>query len=280
LEVLNAYFRESYSLRRETVRSAANPVIVEGMGAMTLYYNGRTNRVDETPQMYEALKTVAHAPFGIYLRVVADAKGPESPLPASTKKGLAVYRKLISSVEASLADDGFSEEQLRRQRSILAKCKAFIDLGLETGVISAPGLASFARDLGPLMLENVAEAARAQIDQMRAQTLKWRSEMPAEDWARLVVVVRGRQTPRRMNIGTQFFAKLLGEPAHNLGYPLESRRLVYAESLATGDDGRTLLATTLVDGDASEAFFGERWRLSRDILADAAEEYLKTVRFD
>jgi hypothetical protein len=76
------------------------------------------------------------------------------------------------------------------------------------------------------------------------------------------------------------FAKVLGEPSHNLGYPLESRRLIYAESIRQDRDPLDLMATILIDGDASEAFFGDRWRTSRDVLADGAEEYLKRLSFD
>jgi len=45
-------------------------------------------------------------------------------------------------------------------------------------------------------------------------------------------------------------------------------------------DHLDLMATTFIDGDASEAFFGNRWRMSRDVLADGAQEYLKTLKFD
>ena len=40
------------------------------------------------------------------------------------------------------------------------------------------------------------------------------------------------------------------------------------------------LVGQILDGDASEAFFGDRWRMSRDVLADGAEEYLKRLSFD
>jgi hypothetical protein len=96
----------------------------------------------------------------------------------------------------------------------------------------------------------------------------------------MIVVVRGFQMPRRLNIFTQYFAKALGESPNNLGYPLESRRLVYAEFIPKGRDHLDLMATTLIDGDASELFFGDRWRMSRDILADGTSEYLKTLHFD
>jgi hypothetical protein len=37
------------------------------------------------------------------------------------------------------------------------------------------------------------------------------------------------------------------------------------------------MATTFIDGEASEAFFGDRWRMSRDVLADGAEEFLRKL---
>ena len=105
--------------------------------------------------------------------------------------------------------------------------------------------------------------------------------------------------PRRLNIFTQYFAKVLGESAsfenvHSSpepdrgggrgrttdGYPLEGRRLIYAEQIFGGRDQLDLMATTFVDGDASEAFFGDRWRMSRDILADGAKEYLRRIKAD
>jgi hypothetical protein len=65
-----------------------------------------------------------------------------------------------------------------------------------------------------------------------------------------------------------------------LGYPLESRRLIYAEFISSNKDQLDLMATTFVDGDASEVFFGDRWRMSRDVLADGAKAHLKQLNFN
>jgi hypothetical protein len=113
-----------------------------------------------------------------------------------------------------------------------------------------------------------------------AAVMRWKKRIPPDEWKRLVVVVRGPQMPRRMNILTQYFAKVLDEPSHNLGYPLESRRLIYAEFIPPGRDHLDLMSTAFIDGDASEAFFGDRWRMSRDLLADGAQEYLRGIRFE
>jgi hypothetical protein len=83
-----------------------------------------------------------------------------------------------------------------------------------------------------------------------------------------------------MNVLTQYFARLLQEPSHHLGYPLESRRLIYAEFIPKSRDHLDLMATTFLDGNASEAFFGDRWRMSRDLLADGAETHLRELNFE
>jgi hypothetical protein len=56
--------------------------------------------------------------------------------------------------------------------------------------------------------------------------------------------------------------------------------LIYAESIMSNRDHLDLMATTFVDGDASEAFFGDRWRMSRDLLADGAQKYLRRLSSD
>src|SRR5690606_20904614 len=97
------------------------------------------------------------------------------------------------------------------------------------------------------------------------------------DWKKLIVIVRGFQMPRRYNIATVYFSWLLDENPHRLGYPGESRRLIYAEFMSKTSTPLDLMATTLLDGDASEAFFGDRWRLSRDILADGARRRVREL---
>jgi hypothetical protein len=134
--------------------------------------------------------------------------------------------------------------------------------------------------VSPWILKNADEAAAAQLDMTHAAVMQWKKRLPADDWHRLVVVVGGPQMPRRLNILTQYFARAIGERSHYLGYPLESRRLIYAEVIFSNRDQLDLMATTFVDGDASEVFFGDRWRMSRDLLADGAKRHLDKLGFD
>ena len=55
------------------------------------------------------------------------------------------------------------------------------------------------------------------------------------------------------------------------------RRLVYVEGVFDLDGAMTSLGTLLQDRDAAQLFFGDRMRLDRDLLADAAKAYLSRL---
>jgi hypothetical protein len=101
----------------------------------------------------------------------------------------------------------------------------------------------------------------------------WRKEMTPEEWTRLRVIVMGSALPRRGNLAVQYFARLLGEKS-------ESPRLVYAESVWEEDRALRLLATYMLDTGVGVAFFDDPLRMHRDLLADAATEYIKQLKFE
>jgi hypothetical protein len=277
---LNKLFLDAYRERQAAVKTNTSPLIVANFPSLILYWNGVAETNRSIPDIYHALKAVAHVPFGIFLRVNPCANDADAPIPGAVLQGLKAYQGQIDVAETSLSQAGFSQSQLVRQDRILKACKTYLTKVIGTTRAPCKELISFTHTLGPLLLQNANEAAAAQLDMTHAVVMQWKKRIPQNEWKRLVVVVPGLQMPRRMNILTQYFAKVLGEPSHNLGYPLESRRLIYAEFILKDRDPLDLMATTFIDGDASEAFFGDRWRMSRDVLADGAEEYLKRLRFD
>jgi len=277
---LNKLFLEGYRERQVFVKTNTSPVIVGDFNSLILYWNGVAETNPCIPDIYQALKAVAHVPFGIYLRVDGHAGDPEGILPESVLGELRAYPAGIAAAEASLDEAGFSPAQTVRQKAILKQSGVYLAKVLARRAASRKELMTFSREVGPLLLKNADEAAAAELDMTHAVVMQWKRRIPPEEWRRLVVVIRGPQMPRRLNLLTQYFAKVIHEPSHDLGYPLESRHLIYAESIFGNRDHLDLMATTFVDGDASEAFFGDRWRMSRDILADGAAEYLKRLKFD
>ena len=248
--------------------------------ARILYWHGTAETNPAIPDIYHALKVIAHVPFGIFQRVDAYASPTPPALPAATLLELNQSQAKIAEAENSLAQGGYSQEQLTRQTEILGTYRSFLTNIERERKISRQELLTFTRKLGPLMLANANEAAAARLDMTHVAVMSWKRKVPAEEWSRLVVVVRGLQMARRLNIFTQYFAKVVDEPSHNLGYALESRRLIFAEYILKDHDHLDLIATTFIDGEASEAFFGDRWRKSRDVLADGATEHLWRMKFE
>ena len=140
------------------------------------------------------------------------------------------------------------------------------------GRYKASDLKVLTRSAAPVVLANADDAARSQIDAYHAQVAAWRRQMPEGEWSRLRVLVLGHAMPRKRNTAVQYFAKLMGVPG-------ESRRLVYAEELGGEKQGMDLLATHQLDGELSEAFFGDPGRMEIDLLGNAASVYLDGFDF-
>lgn len=276
---LNRAFLSTYKARREVIKQTTEPLIVAYFDELYFTWKGVTETNEVIPEISHSLKAVAHIPLALYLKLQPHARPAGGALPAAPAADLRTYREQIAATQPALARAGFTPAQLARQEAIFRRALALCDHVTHTGQISSAELLRFCRALGPDLLANTDEAALAQLHATHAAVKKWRQRIPPEHWRELTVVIPGLQTSRRLNLYTQYFAWVLREPSHRLGYPQESRHLIFAEHLLPGRDHLDLMATTFMDGDASEAFFGDRWRLSRDLLADAVTRELPRLKF-
>jgi hypothetical protein len=178
------------------------------------------------------------------------------------------YRKLIVDAQSSLSDRGFSDGQLQRQQKIINDSLAFLDAAIENREVQKTALDDFARRMTPVLLKNVDEAARVELDALHSHVTEWRNQMTPDEWKALRVVVMGAHMPRDSEITMQYFERLLDEP-------VEGGRIVFAEGLWEEPRALDLLGTHLVDGSAGAAFFGEFMRMHRDLLSDAARVYIQ-----
>src|SRR5437899_31790 len=79
---------------------------------------------------------------------------------------------------------------------------------------------AFTRKLAGPLMDNATDAAKAELDEMHRRVLAWKSELPADEWKALHVIVMGSAMPRKDNRAVQYFARLLGEPG-------EGPRIIY-----------------------------------------------------
>ena len=265
LVTLNNAFRGEYSRAKTEALSKVGPLIIVEGSNIVLVRNGKRTEAQIQPPIYQALKAVAHVPFAVFLMFDQSDFGELTEERIAELRG---YRKLIVDAESSLGDRGFSDSRLQRQRKIIDDSLTFLDGAIENRQVQKTALDVFARHMTPVLLENVDEAARVELDALHSHVSEWRHQMTAEEWKALHVVVMGAHMPRDEEITMQYFERLLDEP-------IEGRRIIFAEGLWEEPRALDLLGTHLVDGSTGAAFFGEFMRMHRDLLSDAASVYIQ-----
>jgi hypothetical protein len=260
---LNAAFRKAYAGAKQRMLADTGPLIVANGDTAVLVRNGSRQEAVVNAPSYHTVKAIAHVPLAIFVALTPG----EGPLPADRRATLTELRSLIPPARASLDTLKMPPATIVRQDRITAQSMAFIDDILATGRYTRAALESYTKKMAPLVLENAADATRAELDVLHAQVMAWRKAMTAEEWSKLKVLVVGPHMPREGLAAMQYFSKVLNEPQ-------EGRRIVYAESLWEEPRALDLLGTHMLDGAVGEAFFGDFWRMHRDLLADAAKDYL------
>ena len=263
LTALNDAFRAAYADARSRVLKASGPTLIVNGDNFSLLRGGQRVEANVGTAIYDPVKTIAHIPLAIYVTLTPGDGGVDN----DRLRTLTDLRKLIPPAEASLDALKLSAATLARQKRIVAASVAFLDDVTRQHEFARSMLLAFTRRMAPLVMENVTEATRAQLDATHAQVSAWRRDLSPQEWNQLHVLIIGPHMPRENLVVTQYFLRLLHEPR-------EGRRVVYAESLWEEPQALGLLGTHLLDGGAGEAFFGDYMRMHRDLLGDAASQYL------
>jgi hypothetical protein len=263
LTALNDAFRAAYSDARSRVLASSGPTLIVNGDTFVLLRDGRRVEANVGTPIYDPVKTIAHIPLAIYVTLTPG----DGTVGDDRLQTLRRLQELIPPAEAGLDGLKLPAATLARQRQIAADCLAFLDEVAGSRTLERPSLLAFTRRMAPLVMQNVTEAARAQLDATHAQVSAWRRDLSPREWNQLHVVIIGPHMPREDLVVTQYFLRLLHEPR-------EGRRVVYAESLWEEPRALELLGTHLLDGSVGEAFFGDTMRMHRDLLGDAAAQYL------
>ena len=266
LTALNNAFRAAYADAKRRVLASSGPTLIVNGDNFALLRDGRRLEANVGTPIYDPVKTIAHIPLALYVTLTPG----DGAVDDDRLKTLAGLRELIPPAEASLHTLKLSATTLARQKQIVAASLAFLDEVAGRRRFARSSLLAFTHGLAPLVMENVTEATRAQLDAIHARITVWRRDMSPREWDQLHVLIIGPHMPREDLVVMQYFLRLLHEPR-------EGRRVVYAESLWTEPQALDLLGTHLLDGGVGEAFFGDYMRMHRDLLGDAASQYLPSL---
>ena len=217
---LNSRFRAAYADARKELLAKQGPVIIADGDSVILLRDGRRTEVDVTA-MANIVKPIGHTPLAIHVLLASAGEAELTPERLSALRGI---RELIDPATKSLADRGLPEDIQSVQKQILGKSAKFLDGVLAKKKVTSEARLAFTRKLGPLLQISAAYAASTQLDAMHKQIMAWRAEMTAAQWRQLRVLIPGSGPPRKDNLRTQYFSRLLEEKG-------EGERIIYAEAL-------------------------------------------------
>jgi hypothetical protein len=262
---LNNASRMFYTLAKQQTLAKSGPVMIVVGDDLVLRKGEQRTQARVIPEIFHALKTFDHIPLALDVALTAHAG--ETPLGEDFLNELRDYRGLFPAAGERIDKVELDAEQRARQKTIVAACAQFVDSVLDKRQCLPAERIAFTRKMNPLLMANASAAARAALDSLHHQVCEWKGQLTPQEWSALVVIIVGRQLPRKDNLAVQYFGRLLGQPG-------EGRRLIYAEGL--GDEPRSLdlLATYLVDTQVGIDFFNDPNRMARDLLSDSARDYL------
>jgi hypothetical protein len=266
---LDQLFIDSYTSSRSESIQEASPFIVISGSNLILHRNGKKDSARVIPDLYHALKDIAHLPFTVYLQL-SPLAATGTPLTDAKATQLRSLLTRIQAVQGVLATSGFTSDEMARQTEILDGSQTLISSTLKNNGVDRTGLDVYAHRMGPLMLLNASDAGCLQIQGTHTQMMKWKESLSVDEWQALIVVNRARHQARYRNAATQYFHWLFNDRSTSWSYPGESMRVIYAESLGPKEDASDELGTVLIDAGVSASFFEDPWRLSEDILSNGA----------
>jgi hypothetical protein len=106
-------FMDSYFIRRSTVMGLTSPFVVVSGSDLILHRKGGTEKARVIPNVYHALKDVAHVPFAIYLQLSFVA-GLGSDLSEEQLNEMTLFRTRIEAARSALSTGDFTPIQANR----------------------------------------------------------------------------------------------------------------------------------------------------------------------
>ncbi|MCM0034442.1 MAG: hypothetical protein NBV66_01495 [Burkholderiaceae bacterium] len=256
---LNVAARESYAAARALALKSDQPVFLV-TDTVTLIRGEDLGSLPYTPPIYHYLKSISHLPLGVYSASIGQI---ESPTDERWMERLRTLLKQVNSTETELARASFTELQRVRQQDILSLSRTYLEEVLTREKTDMASVNIYARKIAPLLLANAADAASVQVDALDQAVRELSEKLKPGEFEKAVAVITGPKTPREGNLQFQYFVFAFGSGS-------AGTRVLYMESIFDRDAALNVLKTVLNDREASQAFFGEKYRLERDLMADGA----------
>jgi hypothetical protein len=259
--------RAIYHRGQRDLSDGTRPLLIVG-GDLTLVTAETTKSYEFTPRLYHELKSVSHIVLGVIGAVTPWPSGPDGE--ARWRRELGDIRAAIGALEPSLAELGLTADQLARAQSIMSKGDAFVSNALEAGALSPDDVAAFLNSVRADWLANARDAEYAKLTSLHETVSELRDEMPAEDWARTIVLVRGSRVVHKNNGTLDYFARVMPDQ-------FASHRVMFGENIHSLDDSVRHVGDVMMQRHVGAWVFSDPDRMEIDLLGYEAGSVLDEI---
>jgi hypothetical protein len=269
-ETINMDFRISYQEARKQLLIDIYPVIMLMGDDLVLVKEDLRDTQRVVPRVYHELKSIAHVPFAIYLKLIYST---DQTLSKTQVRDLRNYCDLIDASMKQLSVSQLSEEQVSTQSEILKEAKSFLKKVIRESKTGHSDLVDFTHRSRMHFEKNIEDATRAQLMEMYKVVDAWYETFSSEEKSNLRIIISGHKEPRIKSLATQFFSWYLRVPG-------EGDIICYTEGVTDEVGMFNTIGNHLLSKQAAKDIFLNPSRLHEDLLGIAAEKCLREMQFD
>jgi len=265
---VNGKFLDSYAQEKKHILANLGPVLICGHGQIMLL-NGTVRKAIaiKTP-LHDRLKTSDHEVLELYV-LLRDKVG--HPLDATILDRLKALQQSLTETKASFAGSTtMSEPSKQNAVRLMELTLAFIQTVRKDQTVSEAELYKFTRSVGDAALENAYFAMKEYLADLDRKTHELCSSLSPSELGRLHVIAYEGHMAQKDNAEIQYFDKLLQDPG-------EGMKVIFCDESFTEEKALDSLATHILDATIGQSFFGDPWRMHRDLRADAAKRVLSEM---
>jgi hypothetical protein len=244
-----------------------DPIIYVNGGVATLIHNGKEDAVVLVPDTFRIVKSIDHTVLAIFTLLEFDTG---KTLSTEKVNQLSSYLKDIESAMDYLPHYKLSKSQLERQAKILGKCDLFLKKVIADKTISQEKLDAFCYGLNTQIMQNSDDAAALELGTLHDAVRRWNSSLSEKEWQGLKVLICDAHMARTQDRYLQYFYQVLGED-------FEGDKIIFCEDFDKSQ-AINLLGTHVLDSKIGRAFFKDKMRMHKDLMADSAAKYIKETK--
>jgi hypothetical protein len=186
---IDAAMRSNGGALRSKVADEIRPVIIAQFdlrgGTYTLMSKDGAETVQPVDAVFERVKSISHAPLGIYTILAPYLKDPSAP---GWQQKLAEFQVLVRAAAGGLANVKLPSNARAWSETILCEADNFVADALKNKTFTITEFRAFAQKVFPAIAGNLQVAADTQVEGTARLLLRWKREMGEAAWRDLYAI--------------------------------------------------------------------------------------------